>query len=116
MSGPIPKNWSNDSFLGHAHKNQSTYPSRASLRARLIPLRRLIEMNLDRLLWVGYVVPAAVRFPSIGDHLNQRPSHRRGRVMGRSIAVPFHIQFYGFVFLDLMLFDVFDVDAGVLHR
>src|SRR5271157_6457305 len=38
---------------------------------RLVPLRRTIEVNLDGLFGIGDVVPVPIRFPAVGDDLDQ---------------------------------------------
>lgn len=70
-------------------------------------------MDLDGLLRIGDVQPAAVRFPAFGQHLNQNAAHGRVGNMGDTFAIGLDVQFQRFVFLDGMLFDVFDINAGV---
>jgi len=68
------------------------------------------------LLGIGDVIPSAVRLPTIGDYLNQHPAGRGLRDMRRPLLVGFHIQFYLLAFQELVLFDIFQIDAGIFNR
>src|SRR5437879_12836385 len=73
-------------------------------------------MNFDRLCGVGDVEPSAVGFPSLRQHLNKHPAEWSVGNVRHAFPIGFHIQFHGLIFLDLMLFDVFVVHAGVFNR
>lgn len=73
-------------------------------------------MNFDGLFGVSDVKPSAVGFPAFRKHLNQHASERRVGNVRHAFPIGFHIQFHGLVFLDLMLFDVFEIDAGIFNR
>ena len=81
-------------------------------QAKSVPLGRTIEVNLYDLLRVRDVVPMAVRFPTIGDDLNQHASKGSFRDMRDSQLIGFDIDLKLFV-LDGVLFDRFKVNAGV---
>src|SRR5579864_5379670 len=81
-----------------------------------VPLRRPIEMNFDGLFGVGDVKPPAVAFPTLGNHLDEHAAQRRIGNMRNAIAIVLHVQFHSLVFLNLVLFDVFKVDARIFNR
>src|SRR5258708_19784062 len=70
----------------------------AAVKYGSVPLRRLFKMNFDDLSRIRDVKPAAVRFPSFCNYLDQRSPQWRIRNMGESIAVCFHVEFQ-FLFL-----------------
>ncbi len=72
-------------------------------------------MNLDGLFGIRQVQPSAVAFPAFGEHLDEHAPQRRVGNMRDPVTIGLHIQFHGLVLLDLMLFDVFEVNAGVFN-
>jgi len=80
-----------------------------------VPLRGTLEMDFDGLFGVGDVEPSAVGFPSFRKHLNEHAAERRVGNVRHAFPIGFHIQFHGLIFFDLMLFDVFEVHAGVFN-
>jgi hypothetical protein len=81
-----------------------------------VPFWGAFEVDFDRLFWIADVKPAPIALPPLGDHLDEHAPQRRVRNMGNAFAICLHIQFHGLVFLDLMLFNVFEIDAGVFNR
>jgi hypothetical protein len=64
---------------------------------------------------IGDVVPASVRFPTISNNLNESATERSFSHVGNALAVGFDVQLEFFVLFEEMLFDVFDIDAGVFN-
>src|SRR6266852_4881542 len=71
----------------------------AAVKYGSVPLRRLFKTNFDDLSRIRDVEPAAVRFPSFCNHLDQGSPQRGIRNMGESIAVCFHVEFQFLVLL-----------------
>ena len=61
-------------------------------RKLLVPLRRPVEMDLERLIRIGDVVPAAKRFPAIRDDLNEHTPRRRVRNMRHPFVPRLYVQ------------------------
>src|SRR5882757_4918648 len=80
-----------------------------------VPARRLFQMDFDCLLCLGNVVPAAVRFPAVRNYLNQYSSGRSFRNVRGAVAIGLHVQLNLLVFSQLVLFDVFQIHAGVFN-
>lgn len=72
-------------------------------------------MNLDDLFRFGDVEPTSVRLPAFSDDLNQSPSEGGIGNVRDAIVVGFHVQLELFVFLNDVLFDVFQVNAGIFY-
>lgn len=70
-------------------------------------------MDLESLLGIGDVVPAAVSFPTFGDDLDQNSAERCIGDVGHAFTICFYIEFEFVVLLELVLLDVLDVHAGV---
>ena len=73
-------------------------------------------MDFNGLLGVADVKPPAVAFPTLSNHLDEHAAQRRIGNMRDAVAIGLHIQFHRLVFLNLMLFDVFEVDTRVFNR
>lgn len=71
-------------------------------------------MNLDDLFRFGDVEPAPIGLPALSDDLHQSSSERGIGNVRNAFAVGLHVQFQLFVFLDDVLFDVLQVNAGIL--
>src|SRR6266571_506905 len=71
----------------------------AAVKYGSVPLRRLFKMNFDDLSRIRDVEPAAVRFPSFCNYLDQGSPQWRIRNMGEPIAVCLHVQFQFLVLL-----------------
>src|SRR5215472_12679676 len=84
--------------------------------SRSVPLRGTLEVNLYGLLGIGDVKPAAVALPAFGKHLNEHAAKWRVGDVCNPLAIGLHIQFQLFVFPDCVLFNVFEIDAGILDR
>ena len=73
-------------------------------------------MDFDGLFGIGDVKPTTVAFPTLGNHLDEHAAERRVGDMRNAVAIGLHIQFHRLVFLNLMLFDIFEVDTRVFNR
>src|ERR1700693_723300 len=82
----------------------------------LIPLRRSVQMNLDRLLRARDVVPSPECFPSFRHNLYLYSSKRRIRDVRDSLTVGFHIEFELLVFRNFVFLDVLQINAGIFDR
>src|SRR5712692_9566428 len=88
------KTWPSNCLLGltrscrqMAVKNQKTMAGLAS-----IPARRLLQMDLDRLVSFVEVIPAAKRLPTFRDHLNHHFAARDFRNLRDAVVVRLHVQ------------------------
>jgi len=59
--------------------------------ARSVPLWRTFKTNLDGLFWIGDVEPAAVAFPTLGEHLDEHAAQRRVGNVRKAIAIGLHV-------------------------
>ncbi len=70
-------------------------------------------MNLDHLICIGDVVPAAVSLPAISDDLYESAAERRIGNMGDASVIRFYVELDLSVFFDRVFLDVLHVDAGI---
>ena len=82
----------------------------------LVPFRWPLEVYLDDLFGICDVKPAPVALPALRKYLDEHAAQRRVRNMRNAVTIGFHIEFQLLVFLDGVLFDIFEIDAGVLYR